>query len=135
MISWKEAPFFYYIMTTIRLIIVFLLIGCVNVSNYTNQDLCFSSVKSIDGGENFVFDVESNYYNSIYHELRKRNLYLDKCIKLMVESMKINASNDLSIDTQFGKFEPRWNSFQSKRHLFSLIYYYQRQGLSNLYLD
>ena len=62
-------PFFYYIMTTIRLIIVFLLIGCVNVSSYTNQDLCFSSVKSIDAGENFVFDVESNYYNSIYHEL------------------------------------------------------------------
>ena len=49
-------------------------------------------------------------------------------------SVKINESNDLSIDTQFGKFEPRWNSFQSKRHLFSLIYYYQRKGLSNLEL-
>ena len=122
-------------MISIRLIIVFLLTGCVNISSYTNNDLCFSSIKSIDGGENFIFDVESNYYNSIYHELRKRNLYLDKCIKLMVESLEINESNDLSIDTQFGNFEPRWNNFQSKRYLFSLIYYYQRHGLLNLDLN
>ena len=135
MTFWKEVRFFYYIMISIRLIIVFLLTGCVNISSYTNNDLCFSSIKSIDGGENFIFDVESNYYNSIYHELRKRNLYLDKCIKLMVESLEINESNDLSIDTQFGNFEPRWNNFQSKRYLFSLIYYYQRHGLSNLDLN
>lgn len=115
---------------TFPILLLLLLISCVNSQKLNDADLCFASIDSKDAGMTFDFRIESVFYSKMYDELKKRDLYLDKCVCMMLQSAKTNQSTSSTLDTQWGSFEPRTNwDEQDRISMMNLIYYSKRNRL------
>ncbi len=123
---------------TFSIFLLLLLTSCVNFQKLNDADLCFASIDSNDAGMTFDFRTESVFYSKMYDELKKRDLYLDKCVCLMLQSAKTNQPTSSTLDTQWGSFEPRANPYRDffvgwddkdRFSMMSLIYYSQRNKL------